>query len=206
MAALIFLNIVNMNRNVIQEQRMKGYFIEAAKEILKGEGLKAASVRNIAERAGYSYATMYNYFKDVKDLIFLCVQDFQAECEEFIREEVKDVKPGRDRIKAIVKHYVRYFTQYPGIFDLFFVEKMPDIRNNKAAAELIYSFLFKLCKKDWEYCLQKKTFTKNEIILKHRQINFITAGLLIFYLNRMQPLEHKDFFNNIEEQMAILLL
>ena len=41
-----------MQKKEIQEQRIKGYFIEAAKEMLKGEGLKSISVRNIAERAG----------------------------------------------------------------------------------------------------------------------------------------------------------
>ena len=55
---------------------MRGYFIQAAKEILKGEGLESMSVRNIADQAGYSYATLYNYFKDVKDLILECIKDF----------------------------------------------------------------------------------------------------------------------------------
>ena len=54
-----------MKNKIIQEQRIKGYVIQAAKEILKGEGLKSISVRNIADQAGYSYATLYNYFKDI---------------------------------------------------------------------------------------------------------------------------------------------
>ena len=58
-----------MEKKQIQEQRIKSYFIQATKEILKGEGLKCISVRNIADKAGYSYATLYNYFKDVQDLI-----------------------------------------------------------------------------------------------------------------------------------------
>ena len=53
-----------MEKKEIQEQRMRGYFIQATKEIIKGEGIKSVSVRNIADRAGYSYATLYNYFKD----------------------------------------------------------------------------------------------------------------------------------------------
>ena len=53
-----------MERKKIQEERIRGYFIQATKEILKGEGLSALSVRNIADRAGYSYATLYNYFKE----------------------------------------------------------------------------------------------------------------------------------------------
>ncbi|MBN2263533.1 MAG: TetR/AcrR family transcriptional regulator, partial [Prolixibacteraceae bacterium] len=66
-----------MKNKQIQEERMKGYFVQAAKDILKSEGIKAISVRNIADRAGYSYTTLYNYFKDVNDLVFECVNDFQ---------------------------------------------------------------------------------------------------------------------------------
>ena len=72
-----------MDKKEIQERRMKGYFIDATKELLKGEGLSAVSVRSVADKAGYSYATLYNYFKDLNDLIFECVRDFQTEWECF---------------------------------------------------------------------------------------------------------------------------
>ncbi|NLT49326.1 MAG: TetR/AcrR family transcriptional regulator, partial [Ignavibacteria bacterium] len=41
-----------MTKNEIHEKRMKEYFIQATKELLKGEGLKVVSVRNVAEQAG----------------------------------------------------------------------------------------------------------------------------------------------------------
>ena len=62
-----------MDKKSILEQRMKGYFIQAAMEILRGEGIKDLSVRNVAEKAGYSYATLYNYFKDLNELLSLCI-------------------------------------------------------------------------------------------------------------------------------------
>ena len=49
-----------MKNKEIQEKRMRDYFIQATREILKGEGIESISVRNIADRAGYSYATLYN--------------------------------------------------------------------------------------------------------------------------------------------------
>ncbi len=58
-----------MENKEIQELRVKGYFVQAAMELSKGEGLKSSSVRNFEERAGYSHASLYNYFKDIKDLI-----------------------------------------------------------------------------------------------------------------------------------------
>ena len=54
-----------MKNKDVQEMRMKNYFIQATKEILKSEGIKHVSVRSVADRAGYSYTTMYNYFKEI---------------------------------------------------------------------------------------------------------------------------------------------
>src|SRR5579859_2433857 len=113
-----------MKNKEIQEQRMRGYFLQATRDLLKAEGLKSVSVRSIADRAGYSYTTMYSYFKDVNDLIFLCVHDFYEECRQHVKEHTKKQEKGLKRLKAAVKAYADYFIQYPGIFDLFFLEKM----------------------------------------------------------------------------------
>ena len=92
--------VLTMKHKEIQEERMRGYFIEAAKEILKGEGLRCISVRNIADRAGYSYATLYNYFNDSKELIYECVKDFQDECESSVKSDTENLSPGKKTIKA----------------------------------------------------------------------------------------------------------
>jgi DNA-binding transcriptional regulator YbjK len=96
--AALNLHIMVSNKE-LQEKRMRGYFIDAAKETLKGEGLKAVNVRTVAERAGYSFATMYNYFKDLNELIFICVKDFMSECEAFADEQTDQLNapPGQDQ-------------------------------------------------------------------------------------------------------------
>lgn len=194
-----------MGNKEIQEQRMKGYFIEASKEILKGEGLKNISVRNIAERAGYSYATLYNYFNDVKDLIFECVVDFQEECEEFIKSETKKSQPGIEKIKSIAKAYMKYFIQYPGIFELFFLEKTSDLARKQNITELIYTFFDKLCDDEWNYSIQNKIVKKNEAELMKLAVKNLITGMLLFYINRRQPVSYKEFTEITEVQLNNIL-
>lgn len=194
-----------MGNKEIQEQRMKGYFIEASKDILKGEGLKSISVRNIAERAGYSYATLYNYFSDVKDLIFECVVDFQEECEVFIKAETKKSQPGLEKIKAVAKAYMKYFIQYPGIFELFFLEKTSDLARKQNTAELIYTFFDKVCAEQWDYCIQNKIVKKIEVELMKQTLKNMVAGLLLFYINRRQPATYKEFTELTEMQLNNIL-
>ena len=58
----------------IQEERIRGFFLTAAKDLIRAEGVGVVTARNVAERAGYSYATLYNYFKDIRDLILTALR------------------------------------------------------------------------------------------------------------------------------------
>lgn len=194
-----------MGNKEIQEQRMRGYFIQATKEILKGEGLRNISVRNIAERAGYSYATLYNYFKDVRDLIFECVIDFQEECEVFVKTEIENLPSGIEKLKGISKAYVKYFIQYPGTFELFFLERTNDLANKQPTLKMIASFLDKLTSAEWEYCISEKIIELAEASAKRKTLNFALLGMLLLYINRRQPETYKEFSEELENQLNSIL-
>jgi AcrR family transcriptional regulator len=190
-----------MDNKQIQEQRIKGYFIQATKEILKSEGLKSVSVRNIASQSGYSYATLYHYFKDVKELIFLCVKDFQNEISGTVEGKISGVEPGKERLKRIVSGYIGYFLEYPGIFELFYLERMSDISSNVETTQLIIGFLDQLGKEDWEI------IEKNQAVrrLRKKEVNYCATGMLLFYLNRREPQSYNEFEERVREQLDFLL-
>ena len=119
-----------MRNKEIQEERVRDYFIQAANEILRGEGISNLSVRNVAEKAGYSYATLYNYFKNIDELLSVCIFDFIEEGKEFILDETKNIPKGKDKLEAIIKSYIKFFIQYPGIFELFYIAPL---KNNRSA-------------------------------------------------------------------------
>ncbi len=194
-----------MDKKQIQEKRMKGYFIDATKELLRGEGLSAVNVRNVADRAGYSYATLYNYFKDLNDLIFECVKDFQAECESAVKSKIKKNEQGKDRIKGTVLAYVQYFTEYPGVFELFFLERMGNIGNKQSISELIYTFLDRLCEPHWEYCVAQNICDGESAERKKQQLRFCIMGMLLFYQNRFQPENYNEFMTLLNNQVEEII-
>ncbi|MDR0660891.1 MAG: TetR/AcrR family transcriptional regulator [Prevotellaceae bacterium] len=194
-----------MDKKQIQEQRIKGYFIQAAKELLKGEGLKRVSVRIVADRAGYSYATLYNYFKDLNDLIFECVKEFQAECEEHVKVKTKKSPEGKQKIKDIVKAYVGYFNEYPGVFGLFFLERMGDLCAKKETSGLIYHSLDTLCDEQWKYLVGNGELTAEEAESKKQLLRFTITGVLVFYENRLQPGTYKEFTKLLDAQLSGIL-
>jgi AcrR family transcriptional regulator len=194
-----------MTNKKIQEERIKNYFIQATKKILKGEGLKAVNVRNISREAGYSYATLYNYFKDVKDLIFECVQDFQAECEEQIKTDIKGSQHGIIRIKKIVSSFMKYFVQYPGIFELFYIEKTSDLGQKHPTTNMIYTFLDKLCEEEWNYCIENNICSPQDSEIKKETLRNLIVGILLFYLHRYNPKNYNDFLKLSERQINNIL-
>jgi len=193
-----------MTTNIKQTERIQGYFIQAAKEILKGEGIRGISARNVARQAGYSYATLYNYFKDINDLVFVCVQDFAAECRQFVEDETDGIAPGRPKIESIGKSYIKFFIQYPGIFELFFLERIGNFGHQQKNIERIHSLLDELCAESWEAC--RDDFADAESIERRKeQLRFSIVGQLLLYLNRHQPAGYHDFLDQADRLIATIL-
>lgn len=194
-----------MENKEIQEQRMKNYFIQATKEMLKGEGLKSLSVRKIADRAGYSFATMYNYFRDVQELIFLCVKDFQDECREMVDSATGTMAPGKEKILAKTAAFIQYFVEYPGIFELFYLEKMTDIELKQPVSSLIYTSLTRFCQEDWDFCISEGAFDQKEVLERQTTLNYAVTGMLLHYINRRQPVAYDEFSEISKLQVARIL-
>ncbi len=194
-----------MKNKVIQEERVKGYFIQATKEILKSEGLKALSVRAVADRAGYSYATMYNYFKDLNELVFYCVEDFFKECNTFAEEQVAAQPNGLGRLKSKILAYAIYFTEYPGIFDLFFMERIGNFQQRNGVLELTSDSAAKICQPEWEHCLKHDLISQNNYTMLQKQAQYVVTGILLLYLNRANPASYPEFVSEINLNLDQLL-
>lgn len=184
---------------ISKEQRMREYFITAAREILQAEGMKALNVRAIAERAGYSYATLYNYFSDIKELIFECIFYFQDDCSKYITGKMNRKPAGIERIKAAHLGYIEYFIQYPGIYELFYLEKMSDYKGRQASGDIIYNYHKSLASDDWDKCIKDGIFTKEQSRLLQKNILMQSTGVMLYYFNRGIPSSYKAFMRTVEE-------
>lgn len=190
-----------MKNKEIQEERVRGYFIQAANEILRGEGISNLSVRNVAEKAGYSYATLYNYFKNIDELLSVCIFDFIEEGKIFILKETKNIPKGKDKLEAIIKSYIKFFIQYPGIFELFYSAKL----NGKNSRELIVTFLEELCSEDWNYLISEGKFTEEEVSIKKDTIKYVITGLLVLYNNLHFPNDYEQFQFKVKTQIESII-
>lgn len=194
-----------MKNKEIQEKRIRQYFIDAAKDMLRGEGLRSVSVRSVADRAGYSFATLYNYFRDINDLLFLCVSDFQEECNAYVAGRTKDMAPGKDRLKKAVLSYAEYFTEYPGTFELFFTARGIDLGNRSGTLDVINSSLITACRSDLDYCISHHILSEKRVGEKMYALQSMLTGMLLHYLNRMYPSSYAEFMQSVAGNTEMVL-
>lgn len=189
-----------MNKNPIQEERIKSYFIQAAMEILRGEGIRDLSVRHVAEKAGYSYATLYNYFKDLNGLLTACIKEFLNEIETNITSSIQYIPKGKQRIAMINYTYIRYFVQYPGMFDLIYTTKL-----NRDSQLLFLSFLDDQSKEDWNHLIKEKVFSEDEAETKRESIKYILSGMILLYNNLGFPQDYDKYQYLVQKQVTGIL-
>ncbi len=82
-----------MDNKKIQKERITNYFIDATVNIIKEDGLENLTTKKIGDRAGYSYATIYNYFRNFNELICISMSKIAIECFNFVNDNIYGDSP-----------------------------------------------------------------------------------------------------------------
>lgn len=94
--------------------------IQAAKEIVKEKGHEAITVRYLAEVTGYSYTSLYYYFKDLNGLLWsLRLDMIEDMIQEITAISFKMDDPVAEIISAF-SYYSDYYFKQPNVFRFFY--------------------------------------------------------------------------------------
>jgi len=96
----------------------RGLFVEAAKSVMRSDGLSACTVRRIARETEYSAGTIHYYFEDINELIDFAYLELTQDYVDIIRPE-DDSEP----IAAFwetVGAYLAPFVEHPSVATLWF--------------------------------------------------------------------------------------
>ena len=111
-------------RMKIRQLRTMTYFIEAAHEIIRDEGINAVTIRNTAEKAGYTSATLYNYFENLNHLVFLAALNHLEEYNAALPRYLAGCKNSVERYMAVSECFSEFAYSKPDIYELlFFAQK-----------------------------------------------------------------------------------
>ena len=90
----------------------------AAQELFMQKGIEGTSMNEIAQKAGYSKATLYVYFKNKEEIIGLLVLESMEMLYEHISDALETSTHTKERYDNICQALVTYQQQYPFYFQL----------------------------------------------------------------------------------------
>jgi AcrR family transcriptional regulator len=112
--------------------------LEATTQVLDREGLDAATTTRIAEVAGVSIGTLYQYFSH-RDAIFDALQDREFERAVALMQGVLSegnlVRSPRETVTAVVRGLAALYAACPGLHRMLAIEGL-----RVAKAERVYAF------------------------------------------------------------------
>jgi len=189
----------------LNKERVKRYFIDAALEIISEEGVKGISTRKVAEKAEYSYATIYNYFKDVNELLAYCVVEYFNQLENFIflDEELKNTK-DIEKLKYMLILYAKFFIMYPEKFALVFLEDFGEIFSENLSENLLKPKVIYRVNQETYNILKEKNFNDYEIERILSIISTYINGTLLFYLKRNFSLPNEEVLELVKKDIDFM--
>ena len=195
-----------MNKSV-QKERIRRVFIDSAKSLIKGEGISALTVRNLAADTGYSYTTLYGYFKNVNILTEIALSEFTAELLKETWEGVGSIQPGKERVYPIVWNFCKYFIQYPGLFQILFLMKKSEIPGKEIRVDRAYFLLDELWKEDWKVIEKEKSkdHSDKQVKMVSDLLKDCVIGFLTVYLTSRNTLNFSDFRKELNSKVDFLL-
>lgn len=118
--------MIDIDDKDIKKKRILKYFIQATKEVIQEKGIDKVTIRNVAKKAGYNSATIYNYFDNYKQLIFFASLEFLSDYIKAMPEYIKKADDEVERFILMWKCFCKYSFENPKIYYAIFSEKLGD--------------------------------------------------------------------------------
>jgi AcrR family transcriptional regulator len=118
---------VGTSKKEIQRARMWRYFLDAATEVIVEDGIDHFTIRKIADKAGYTSSTAYNYFKDLTHLKFFAAMRFT---KDYIEELPVYLNKGNNTIEKWLyswECFCKYSFEQPKIYSVIFMDNLGSV-------------------------------------------------------------------------------
>ncbi|WP_087972197.1 TetR/AcrR family transcriptional regulator [Oceanobacillus rekensis] len=118
---------MSSNKKDIQRARMWRYFLDAATEVIMEDGIDHFTIRKIADKAGYTSSTAYNYFKDLSHLKFFAAMRFTS---DYINELPEYLSKGNNTLEKWLyswECFCKHSFEQPKIYSVIFMDNLGSI-------------------------------------------------------------------------------
>lgn len=186
-----------MTNKELKRRRMMDYFISATVEIIDSEGVGAVSARRVADLAGYSYATIYNYFQDINHLLWHCVPEYFARLSSLVQPDVLPGPSGAKKLRQACRAYANFFVTHPFSFQFMFMAdlgKAPQEISDALAEPLFLGALNSIL----EQCVAEGVIREEDMQSLGVLIGFTVNGALLFHVSKRMESSPEEFLNQLD--------
>mgnify|MGYP000285997043 CR=1 FL=1 len=191
-----------MNLKEIQKQTVREEFIHITKEMIIREGADGVSVRKIADIANCSYATLYNYFRDMNDLLWHVVaalmRDMESEFQDIESQNSYDIKD----LKTLCRRYFEYFCATPHLFTFFFFRDI-GLPPPELAGSVSPPFVVHLAMRILDLSLREAS--QGEIASYCGLITEALHGKMMFVFSNKEDLPPQEIKDSIDTMVDLIL-
>lgn len=192
------------DKQELKKQRIKTYFLEAAKEIITTEGVENVSVRKVADMAGYSYATIYNYFADVNELLWDVKIVMIKDLVGFIQKKMEQSVYNVDGIKKLFKTYIAYYLKNPNIFKFFYFHQLSKPVKNPEEIEKEPNY-DDMWKETFKGFVLEGTLDEKDIEVISKIFIYAIHGMLTLNVSYNDDLTEEKVYQDLEKMVDYLL-
>ncbi len=127
------LSQASRQRRESEKQELRHAILQAASDLFVERGYEGFSLRQVAERIGYSPTTIYLYFADKDSLIFALLDDAFDQFGTALRQATDPITDPLAKLEALGRAYVRFGLTHPLHYQVMFVMRGDFLQQARAA-------------------------------------------------------------------------
>jgi len=192
------------DKGTLKSERVKKIFASTAKNMIIENGVEAVSVRKVALEAGYSYATIYNHFENIDELLWYARELIILDIVDFLQNaypaEITDI----NGVYKLLKIYADYFIGNPNIYRFLYFHHLS--RTEKKFVGITEDESFSLSyAQTFKFLIESGRFTEEKLIYVFKAIIYAIHGLLTLYISDNDNITQEDFYLDLKGIINLLI-
>lgn len=193
-----------MKNKELQRIRMTQFFMDAALEVIHKEGVDQLSARRVADVAGYSYATLYNYFEDMNELSWRVVSVMTHELVDYLKSIEVDGLPGKERLRKLTYGYADYYLKNPRIFEFLFLHRIGEIPK-KIKENLRSSIVRDIIDESVQVCVEEGLLDMSLGKQATNTLESCAHGILMLYFSKKVHITTEDLYIRFDNMLDLII-
>lgn len=187
-----------------KSERVRIYFAETAKKMILQDGVESVSVRKVAAAAGYSFASLYNHFKSLDELLWYTRNIMILDILKYIQSENVDKVRNIPGVKKVFRSFVGYFVENPHVYRFFYFHHLnkEDKPNQTVVNEPNFEEQYA---ETFEFILKSGKYTHKETNLIIKTLIFSLYGLLTLHFSDYEELTIEAAYEELDFMIEYLL-